>query len=142
MKLIFCLIYIKISCIYLSSGRYSSTVLFHRIYFLKAIISLNWVVLDLPIFKSNPFYRRQVSFLKVSFSDVQFEMFNYLKFRLVKIISNKYSYLKLVFLTAIAEGGPWASDCAWQKKNNEGGSPLASRSRSPGRESTQRLCTC
>ena len=49
----------------------------------------------------------------------------------------------LVFLTAIAEGGPWASDCAWQKKkNNEGGSPLASRSRSPGRESTQRLCTC
>ena len=47
-----------------------------------------------------------------------------------------------VFLMDIAKGGPWASDWAWQKNNGWGGQPLVSRSRSPGRESTQRLCTC
>ena len=57
-------------------------------------------------------------------------------------ISGNIHIIGTVFLTAIAEGGPWASDCVWHKKNeNDGGGPLASQSRSPGRESTQRLCT-
>ena len=62
----------------------------------------------------------------------------------VMILSFKM-LLVSVFLTAIAECGPWASDSAWHKKNKGwggGGGPLAKSDLSPGRESTQRLCTC
>ena len=43
----------------------------------------------------------------------------------VSKVHPKSSLLKicyeLIFLTASAEGGPWASDCVWHKKKNNGG---------------------
>ena len=46
-----------------------------------------------------------------------------------------------IFLTAIAEGRELQTVSNTRRMMNDGG-PLASQSRSPGRESIQRLCTC
>ena len=54
-----------------------------------------------------------------------------------KVVTTKFDSNYGTFLMAIAEGGR-----ELQTELDRMNGPLASRSRSPGRESTQRLCTC